>query len=86
MIAETWLAKADESRYRDASGGSPAPLRAEGPSPYDEPDDFGTYVGPHGYVYVSSTLAVCECGWHPWNHPGFTVVDHLRDFSALEAK
>lgn len=78
--AEIWFAKADPDRYRDASDDQPAPFREHGPDPYDEPYDFSTYGGPHGYVYFSPSLATCECGWHPWNHPGFSVVDHLTDW------
>lgn len=50
-----------------------------------EPQDFATYDGPHG-VYLPSlhsrgTVAFCQCGWHPANHPGFIVADHLRDMA-----
>jgi hypothetical protein len=74
---------AKEKAFRDASDESPAPFRMGGPSPYDEPDDFTVYVGPHGYVHVSPMEAVCQCGWHPRNHPGCTVLDHLKDFNAM---
>ncbi|MEV7870162.1 hypothetical protein AB0P17_29645 [Streptomyces sp. NPDC088124] len=78
--AEKWFAQIDESRFRDAGNDQPAPMRSH-PDPYDEPFDLGVYAGPHGYVYVSPTIAVCQCGWHPWNHPNSTVADHLKDWN-----
>lgn len=47
--------------------------------------DMATYDGPHA-VHLGSLLqrgmvAYCVCGWHPDNHPGFIVADHLRDMN-----
>ncbi|MFF5019442.1 hypothetical protein [Streptomyces sp. NPDC001165] len=69
----------DESRFRDASDGSLAPLR-KWPDPYDEPDDFTNYTGPHGALHAAPDLSVCVCGWHPHSHPGYTIADHLKDW------
>lgn len=49
----------------------------------EEPEDFSTYDGPHA-VHLGSLIqrgmtAFCVCGWHPKNHPGFVVADHLKD-------
>ena len=50
-----------------------------------EPDDFATYDGPHaadpGSLLPRAT-ACCVCGWHPDNHRGYWLADHLRDMNA----
>jgi hypothetical protein len=32
-------------------------------------------------VFQSGCVAFCECGWHPANHPGEIVAEHLADIS-----
>jgi hypothetical protein len=48
-----------------------------------EPDDLSEYDGAHDVylpsLYQRGMTAFCVCGWHPANHPGFIVADHLRD-------
>jgi hypothetical protein len=48
--------------------------------------DLSTYDGPHavnlGSLWQRGMTAFCVCGWHPKNHPGFIVADHLRDMES----
>lgn len=38
---------------------------------------------PHPGSLMARMPAACVCGWHPKNHPGYILADHLRDFGAL---
>jgi hypothetical protein len=54
--------------------------------PPSEPEDFALYDGPHGPEpgsMMARVVAFCVCGWHPRNHPGFWLADHLRDMEVL---
>lgn len=47
-----------------------------------EPEDYGLYDGPHTAnpnTLAARVTAACVCGWHPRNHPGYWLADHLRD-------
>jgi hypothetical protein len=50
--------------------------------------DLDSYDGPHsvalGSLYQRGMTAYCVCGWHPKNHPGFIVADHLKDMALGE--
>lgn len=50
-----------------------------------EPEDLARYDGPHAVyapsLYQRGCVAFCVCGWHPENHRGFIVADHLRDMA-----
>jgi hypothetical protein len=50
----------------------------------EEPEDFALHDGEHKPDPASMLprmVAACVCGWHPVNHRGFWLADHLRDMN-----